>query len=519
MTKGDIDLIDLCSGTGESNTLPDLNVESPWISVEKETDFGAGAALTAGKRYAIVCRMLTQSARTFGGVTVDRNTATAFIGYLGTNAHIVFGEELDIINQHPTFGDSWFQTKASGVVKDSQTGGNVADHWQFDNVTFPVGGGQYDTWLFQVFTASEDYTITSVVLRMAYWETRDGFPPGTFQISIQAIDERFGVDNLTVTDAVSIVRVNVPVSGCHMTVYGVGKITGIITALEAEIDADAIVLPPTLKGTVTDCVATCFQNVDIDALLKGDVMLLSAALSQSNTLAAALGITNLFLTGQLHGQSWLGGNLLVMGDIGPPDPEPTPPVLFVGEIIVQSTIVGALVVEWSLTGTIAAQSNISGSLTIGDEIRGTIAAQSSLSGTLSLTKALVGTIAAQSTLVAELWGLVGTIAAQSTLSGHLSEMQGVIAAQSNITGSLLLQDEMRGTIAGQSQLLSGVTGHFSVVYGLAGTISGQSTIGGDTGAPLTDYIPEFMISRGSIGPVFEHSTYLNRELVTTHILE
>ena len=179
MAIGDIDLIDLCSGISNADTLPDIDVEDPDISEEREISFGAGVELESGKRYAIICRVVNQADDTHKAVAWDRNTATGFVGYMGDNYHIESGEISDDISQYPDLGDFWFRTKAEEVVKDGQTDGSIDDYWEF--YYSPAGGGT-DLWLWQSFTASSTYTITSVILRLARIST-----PGNIQVSIQTI--------------------------------------------------------------------------------------------------------------------------------------------------------------------------------------------------------------------------------------------------------------------------------------------------------------------------------------------
>ena len=338
--------------------------------------------------------------------------------------------------------------------------------------------------------------------------------------------EVFVTDNLTVDTAIDGF-VKEPLGICNITVVGSGALKGLIHNAAATF------------GGIGGTIASLFESqVALQLELLGQAAMIADIVGNHIPLGVSLtgsgGITSnltgriIYLAGWSHGQSWLGSNLLVMGSI-PPDPPPILPriVYLVGEINVVSDISGRFTGTWNLVttpgaGGLTAQSTIGGWLMVGDQIRGSAPCASALVGTLSVTRSIAGSIEANGNLVGELYGLYGVIAVQSNLSGHLessNDLRGILTVQSVITGSLLLKEEMRGEIDGQSWLGSGITGLFKVDRKLAGTIAAQSNVGGDSGAILGNYYPDFILSTSNIVPYFIQSFLLNNQYVTPYIRE
>lgn len=170
MAVGDPTGADLASGTTNGDTLP--NWGSSWEN--REISFGAGVTLTSGVTYAIVMR--APDAVPNDTVYWAMNPSGVYVGgkvFTSGNSGGTWSAE--------TAEDNWFQTKASAVIKDSHT--NTSD---FDN-----NGADDVDWVAQTFTASEAYTITSVILRLAKWP---GSSPGTVTVGIRALE---GPDKVT----------------------------------------------------------------------------------------------------------------------------------------------------------------------------------------------------------------------------------------------------------------------------------------------------------------------------------
>lgn len=166
MAAGDPTGGDLCSGTTNGNTLLALGYGGP---ENREISLGAGFALVSGIKYAVVVRSQNP------GSSNECEWMQALNGYSG-------GKELWSGNSGVSWNDgggwdSWFQTKSGSDVKDSYTPVGDAAWSFFEN------GAQ---WLAQTFTAGSNYTITSVVLRLARWSS--GGVPGTVTVSIRATD-------------------------------------------------------------------------------------------------------------------------------------------------------------------------------------------------------------------------------------------------------------------------------------------------------------------------------------------
>jgi hypothetical protein len=163
MAIGDPLGIDIAIGTTDGDTLPD------WAAgyEEREITFDTPVALTSGQKYAIVIRALEATDGDSDVVIAMNNTGT----YPGGN-HVESTNSG--ISWTASARDFWFKTKASGVVKDSNT------------QSTPNSDDAAETnWLAQTFTASSSYTLTSVVLKLeAYqWDTT-----GIVTVSIQDVE-------------------------------------------------------------------------------------------------------------------------------------------------------------------------------------------------------------------------------------------------------------------------------------------------------------------------------------------
>lgn len=154
---------DLCSGTTPGDTLPDWNAGYE----EREITFDAGAELISGVTYAIVVRAPD-------AVPMDSDV---LIAMKSPGIHANGNESASTDSGNSWAGDEdydwWFKTKAGAVEKDTYE---------------PIGMANWDecvgtNWFAQTFTASSDYIITSVVLKLEryMWDTT-----GTVTVSIKA---------------------------------------------------------------------------------------------------------------------------------------------------------------------------------------------------------------------------------------------------------------------------------------------------------------------------------------------
>ncbi len=166
MAAGDPTGADLTSGTTNGNTLPE-----PWPPdpiEEREITFVSPIELISGTTYAIVVSA-PDAADINNRVGWGLKTSNPYADgarYLSSDSGSSWSEQ----NNH----DQWFQTKASGVVKDS---GTFAETGSVSNV---YGA----TWGAQTFLAGSTYTISSVVLTML---RAAGASPGTITVSIRAV--------------------------------------------------------------------------------------------------------------------------------------------------------------------------------------------------------------------------------------------------------------------------------------------------------------------------------------------
>ncbi len=133
-----------------------------------EITFGAGAVLTSGKQYAIIVR--APSAPGFDTAIWHVESPTGSYG----GGNITQSGDSGA-TWSPSTRDAYFQTLATGVVKDSFTYSSGSSAW----------GASGTLWIGQTFTASSTYTITSVKLLMARY---DGEKPGPITVSIRDVE-------------------------------------------------------------------------------------------------------------------------------------------------------------------------------------------------------------------------------------------------------------------------------------------------------------------------------------------
>ncbi len=146
---------DLCSATVNANIWNNGGIS------EEEITFDTSVELTSGVVYAIVFRLPDASAAS-GRIQNNWNAPYA-------NGVLVQSSNSGSSWTEGTGNDLWFQTKASSVVKDSNTAAYTNKFSIFGSL-----------WNGQTFTASSTYTITSIALRLG----RSG-SPGDAVISIK----------------------------------------------------------------------------------------------------------------------------------------------------------------------------------------------------------------------------------------------------------------------------------------------------------------------------------------------
>ncbi|MCK5607322.1 hypothetical protein KAR91_35895, partial [Candidatus Pacearchaeota archaeon] len=164
MAIGDPTGEDLCSKSFNASTLTDLIGD---YSDTVEVTFDTSAVLEYGGKYAIIVR--TDSEDEFDWIEWGQHTENAYADGLrcySTDSSVSW-------TQYPT-RDNYFVTKASGVVKDSNSG-EVASILNFYG----------SSWAAQTFVASSTYTITSVILKL--WKRGAG-TTGTVTVSIRSVD-------------------------------------------------------------------------------------------------------------------------------------------------------------------------------------------------------------------------------------------------------------------------------------------------------------------------------------------
>lgn len=144
---------DLCS------TIVDASVWNNGGIDEEEITFDTPTVLTSGGVYTIVVRIAS------GRGKWQNNWSNPY----ANGSQYTSSDSGSTWNETPA-NDLWFQTKASGIVKDSNTAAQTN--------LLSVGG---NLWLAQSFTASSTYTITSIALRVG----RSVPTPTNATISIQ----------------------------------------------------------------------------------------------------------------------------------------------------------------------------------------------------------------------------------------------------------------------------------------------------------------------------------------------
>ena len=160
MAEGDPIGDDLCSGTTDGDTLPSSSNYD-----EREISFGAGYALVSGTQYAIVVRALA---------AIDNDSVYWREGGNDlANGRAKYSGDSGSTWANDGTQDMWFKTKASAVEKDTNLG-DLTIGYDIFNIK----------WNAQTFTASSDYTITSVVLKLNKYVTAS---PGTVTVSIKAV--------------------------------------------------------------------------------------------------------------------------------------------------------------------------------------------------------------------------------------------------------------------------------------------------------------------------------------------
>jgi len=163
MAAGDPTGGDLCSGTTDGSTLP----ESPNVE-EREITFSEGYALESGRKYAIVVR--NSAAASADAVSI---TGEIFPDASYADGYYADSDDAGSSWSQDDWIDLWFKTKADEVEKDTYT-----DTGYTNNNVYG------DKWYAQIFTASEAYTITSVILRIGQY---GGGTPGTITASIRNV--------------------------------------------------------------------------------------------------------------------------------------------------------------------------------------------------------------------------------------------------------------------------------------------------------------------------------------------
>ncbi|KKN32997.1 hypothetical protein LCGC14_0808230 [marine sediment metagenome] len=185
MATGDPTGADLTSGTTNGNTLP----ENPNFE-EREITFDTPIELTSGVKYAIITNAAarTGAAQVHWAARADNPYANGS-RYVSTDSGGSWVESSIL--------DTWFKTKASGIVKDDGSFTPTGDVFTFDT-----------TWNAQTFTASSTYTISSIVLNLQKLISGGGTPE-TVTVSIRATE---GVPskaiNPTPTDAAADVTLD-----------------------------------------------------------------------------------------------------------------------------------------------------------------------------------------------------------------------------------------------------------------------------------------------------------------------
>jgi hypothetical protein len=157
--------VDLCSVTVDTSTLPQISTA---YGTTIEFIFDSSYDLVNEGLYAIVVQ--TTGVNPVHAHEWGQHTSNNYAG--GTRCYSF--DNGDTWTSYPT-RDNWFQTKASGIVKD------VNDDDVSSVITIPFATQDIDLAA-ETFTASSSYTITSVVLKL--WR-QVAYTSGTVTVSIK----------------------------------------------------------------------------------------------------------------------------------------------------------------------------------------------------------------------------------------------------------------------------------------------------------------------------------------------
>lgn len=249
MAVGDPTGEDLCFGTTDGDTLP-ISTDS---YEEREIAFVSGIEITSGVTYAIVTK--APDASDTNSLVWSTTRPGAYGG--GQNRKSVDSGETWV---SPTGGifdeDGWFTTKATGVAKDSYNGAT----------TLGYAHGKL-VWWAQTFTATSDYTITSVVLKLA---KINGTTPGTVTVSIKAVlpDLPTKATNPTPTNAATDVTLDQATitweDGGGADSYDVyyGTTSGDLTKVSSEQAGLSFTISGVANGSPFDYVITRYWRID-----------------------------------------------------------------------------------------------------------------------------------------------------------------------------------------------------------------------------------------------------------------
>lgn len=166
MAAGDPTGADLCSGTTNGDTLPD--VWPPTEPEEREITFGSSIELTSGVKYAIAVKAPDAADADDSALWMMKSS-----GAYANGAHYYSTDESTSWAVNGS-ADLAFTTLAEAVEKDTYS-------FAYEGGGAWVYGSAY--WSAQTFTASSTYTITGVKL---YLYRIDGSTPGTITVSIKA---------------------------------------------------------------------------------------------------------------------------------------------------------------------------------------------------------------------------------------------------------------------------------------------------------------------------------------------
>ena len=261
MAAGDPIGADLCSGTTDGSTLPELDTFE-----EREISLGAGYALESGRKYAIVLR---NSASASG-------TAITISGQLFPNAAYANGYYADSNDAGSSWSqddwiDVWFKTKAATVEKDTYTDTG----WQDRNV-------YGNNWYCMVFQASSAYTIDAVVLRLS---SEVGGTPGTITVSIRNVQGEETLPTKATTPAPADAATNVTLDQATLTwadggdtdtyniYYGTESGSLLLISSGVALGSESFTVTGITDGSPYDYITTRYWRIDSvndDGTTEGD---------------------------------------------------------------------------------------------------------------------------------------------------------------------------------------------------------------------------------------------------------